>query len=386
MYRVELLELSDAVQEAGRPPAANLTTLWACAPIERPCHLAAKLQGAHKMAHYPNDQHPYGNSTSGTSLDPTETPEPNDPYQPQTSQQPDFELEQQFRHSGWAHRRNQVWRALNSCQVSKSRLERFAGCGTRAWVVRDSERPDRVRVLADYCRDRWCGPCGAARSSVIADNLRSVIEDRPCRFITLTLRATDQSLRHRLEHLYSSFRRLRRLPTWRDNVVGGAAFTEVVWSPKSQAWHTHLHILAIGKFLPHDELSAAWLKATGDSYIVDVRLVRGHEHALRYVTKYATKPLSPDTVDDHARLCEAITALQGRRLVLTFGAWARVKLTATPSGTEWQIVGRLCEVIRLASQGVAWAVHVLAKLRRHPTCPETHNLPAERAPLLPGFG
>lgn len=269
-----------------------------------------------------------------------------------------------FRHSGWCHRRNRIFRALHSVYGTSDRLARFEACGMNAWVLADPASDHRYRVVADYCHDRWCQPCANARSRTIAENLRKKVQDHPHRFITLTLRSDDEPLAALLKRLYTSFAKLRRSVLWSHTIRGGAAFLELKYGHANSRWHPHLHIIADGKFLPQKALSATWLKITGDSYIVDVRLIQGHEDTIRYVTKYASKPLSPTFADHHDLLCEAMLACRGRRLCLTFGTWAGTRLTDVHDDTAWQPVAPLWEIRKRAMAGDGHSIRLLNFLRR----------------------
>lgn len=273
-----------------------------------------------------------------------------------------------WRHSCWHRDRMRVWDSLVKVGASESRLSRFAACGSNAWVMGDPDNPDRVRVAACYCHDRWCVPCGRAKARTVAGNLRCLIADEPHRFITLTLRADDEGLAQRITRLYQSFARLRRTTLWQRAVTGGCACCEPVWSDKSGCWHVHLHVIVAGRYIKHADLSKAWLRATGDSYIVDIRLIHGHDKAVDYVTKYACKPLPASTVRDSDHLAEAMIALRGRRLVLTFGAWSHVKLTAQSDTTQWIAIAPLPDVLRRADLGDAWSIAILRKLRGSYAC------------------
>ena len=309
-----------------------------------------------------------------TSLDPEDSPVDRPPPQPQPNHAGDghpcphdhagdAELCIDWRHTCWHRDRLRVFEALQKCPIGETRLQRFADCGIDAWVMEDCNCPGHLRVAASYCHDRWCVPCGRAKARIVADNLRSVIQDQPHRFITLTLKAKNEGLANRISMLYASFRRLRGYAVWRNNVVGGAAFCEPVWSTKSECWHVHLHIVAEGKFIPQAELSAAWLKATGDSYIVDVRLIYGHDKAVDYVCKYAAKPLDPATLRNPDLLSEAIMALHGRRLILPFGTWHGIRLSEVSYDTQWKALTPLGELLRRAAAGDEWAQSVLRNLR-----------------------
>lgn len=319
------------------------------------------------------ERHP----TAVSSLDPSESPVHSSPQPPQT-QPAESQLDPAvWRHSCWFRDRARVYDALVATYAPPSRLERFALCGSDAWVVQDVACPEHLRVQANFCHDRWCVPCGRARARLVANNLRGLVGDVPHRFITLTIRAENEPLVDRIRHLYDSFRRIRRSRRWQQCIDGGVAFCEPCWSDRSNCWHVHLHIVAHGRFITQRELSALWLQATGDSYIVDIRLIRGHDKAVDYVTKYAAKPLEPATLRNHDRLCEAMLALKGRRLILPFGDWSRVKLTAVTHETEWRAVAPLSELLQRAAAGDAWASHVLRVLKgAYASCNlDTTNVP-----------
>jgi hypothetical protein len=311
-----------------------------------------------------------------TSLDPQETPAQEAHYPTQRDVTTYPELTINWRHTCWHRDRERVYNALSSCIASDSRLERFASCGTDAWVMQDPANPERLRVTAAYCHDRWCVPCGRAKARIIAGNLRAHIGDRPHRFITLTLRANNEPLTNRITTLYAAFRALRRNTAWAKRIRGGAAFCEPVWSERSGSWHVHLHVIADGQFIPQQELSDAWLHVTGDSYVVDIRLIHGHDQAVDYVTKYASKPLHPATVRDNSRLQEAIVALRGRRLVLPFGTWHGIRLSTVNDATEWIALAPLGEILQRAASGDAWADAVLRILRGVQSCHQL-DLPLE---------
>ena len=151
-------------------------------------------------------------------------------------------------------------------------------------------------------------------------------EGKNCRFITFTLCGSGKDkLNDLVDRLYKSFRYLRSHPVW-ERQLGGAAFLEIKRSSKSDRWHPHLHVISEGKFIPQSDLSDAWRSITHDSYVVDIRPCGG-ETTKRYVCKYASKPLNSSFADVPAHLDEAIEALKGRRLCLTFGTWYGTSLT-----------------------------------------------------------
>lgn len=249
-----------------------------------------------------------------------------------------------FRHSGWMPDRDRIRAALESTFPHSRRLCRFERCGENAWVIRDEESPDRVSIASDHCRDRFCQPCSSFRARVIAGNVSHFLGSRPYRFLTVTIKTTDLTLKQGVDKLYTSFAKLRRTKLWEQKVMGGCVVCEVKPKSAGSGWHPHLHCIIEGKYLPLKPLRKLWLQITGDSFIIDISLGRDADKAAAYVTKYVTKPFGDGVTRDHSRLCEAIGALHGRRLVATFGTWTGANLTTySPSGV-WVRVCSLCEL------------------------------------------
>jgi len=191
------------------------------------------------------------------------------------------------------------------------------------------------------------------------------VSDAPHRFITLTLHSTDESLAYLLRHLYASFAKLRRTHLWRSSIDGGCAFCELKWAPGKGRWHPHLHCICEGRYIAKQALSDTWLACTGSSFIVDVQLIRDHTKTIRYITKYASKPLDRSFADDPTRLVEAVKALHGRRLCLTFGSWRGTPLMPPHDETDWVYVCPLSQLRREAADGSESARAIFARLR-HP--------------------
>lgn len=268
-----------------------------------------------------------------------------------------------FRHSGWTPYRALIRDALKRCGFDQTYLIRWDCCGEHVSVYQDAENPDRLQLRGSYCRSRWCQPCAVQRSRVIANNLHAAIDNRPCRFMTLTLRHTDDSLGDQVDRLYDAFRRLRRRRLWLRNVDAGAWFLELAYNRERDEWHPHLHVIVQGRFIRHDDLRSAWLACTGDSPICDIRMVRDPDQAARYVAKYASKPFNVKFVRYEDRLDEALLALRSRRLCGTFGDWRHVHLNEVPrDDTDWVYVGRLGVIIWRAEHGSEHAVGILSSL------------------------
>lgn len=272
------------------------------------------------------------------------------------------ELSTIFRHSHWKADRRRVWEALIDTQQTTSRLHSFRDCGSFATVMRNDNDPNRYRIAGSACRDRFCNPCARERSQNIKTNILEHVQDKPLRFITLTLRSTNEPLVELLDKLHNSFAALRRRGLWKRKVGGGVAMLEVKWSEATQRWHPHFHVLFTGQYIPQDRLRDAWREITKTSYIVDVRLVRSKDQAAKYITKYATKPLDGSFTRRPDLLREAMTALKGRKLALTFGTWRGVVLADTASEEGWSYVARLGDLICDAANGDVEANQILVTL------------------------
>lgn len=228
-----------------------------------------------------------------------------------------------FRHAGWRRQRDQVHAAMIRTGQSASRISSFCACGACSWLQR-REKPDGTlehRISTSTCNDRLCTPCANTRSWRLQLALKSRMNSKRLSFITLTLAGKDQGLTEKLDRLYKHFRALRAHPLWAEKVEGGAAFLEIKYNDKAKRWHPHLHIICEAGYIDQGELSDVWRGITRDSYIVDIKRVKDHAGAAAYVTKYASKPLNTSFSASTDLLDEALQALVGRRLALTFGTW-----------------------------------------------------------------
>ena len=305
-----------------------------------------------------------------TSLDPDEITVRFDPPHLPTAIDPHTrELHLTFRHSFWKLRRVAVYAALERSNASVAVRERFAACGSSAWVLRDPSDHDRVRLATNRCRHRWCEACQRDRRRVVVANLKLVAADRELRLLTLTLAARAEPLTDQLARIYESFRLLRRRREIADRLAGGVYFLEVTFNERTERWHPHLHVLFEGRFLPHDLVKNAWLDITGDSYIVDVRRLNGPDGAASYVAKYATKAVGASVWTNPRRLDEAIAAIAAHRTFQTFGSWRDMALSKPPTDdTEWEPLCPLADLIDAARRGDADSKRLLCQLAN------THDL------------
>lgn len=272
--------------------------------------------------------------------------------------------ETSFRHSHWQERRAKIRQVMQRTAASSFALDRWDNCGSDAFVEwSESEKKHRVR--ANYCHSRHCEPCMRAKANKMAANLKARLRERPqgkYRFVTLSLKHTDAPLVDQIRRLYLGFRKLRQAKLWKRSQRGGVFILEV--KRGAAGWHPHLHVIAEGDWLPQRALSEAWLKVTGDSFIVDVRLLKTGDDAAHYVCKYITKGTSVDVWSNPELGAEWISATRGVRTAATFGTWRGFKLLQlAQSADDWAPVDRLDTLIARARAGEEHAALLIASLR-----------------------
>ena len=320
-------------------------------------------------------------ATVRTSLDPTESPVGFDIRFADLRDIPATDANL-FRHSGWERTRSRVWAALVDTSASPGRMTSFSECGSHAYVLESVDHPGEYRVAGSTCHDRFCVPCATERSGTIAANVADRLGKKQARFLTLTLKSDNQPLAPLLAKLTRCFSRLRATKFWRTRVTGGCGFLEVKWVPEAQRWNVHMHVIVQGLYLPKRDISRLWHRITVDSYIVDIRLARDPGAIANECAKYATKPLHGNVLHDHDRLCEAMLALRGKRLVVTFGDWESVAITAKPDTEGWVHVCSLNQLIADARGGCEYAAALCGTLGVGSVILLPH-LPLARAPPAP---
>lgn len=278
--------------------------------------------------------------------------------------QPATAEEQRFRHSGWAVRRHQIYKALLRTHRPDARIDRFCNCGAGAQLQVSQDGND-LRYICMRCKDRWCAPCCSERSAGFAERVAQQIAGKTTRFITLTLRHSNTPLAAQIDRLYRSFAALRRRATTCTVFEGGAAFLEPKRNRANDGWHPHLHIITEGTYIDQRDLSRTWHEITGDSSIVDIRRVHDNADVARYVCKYVTKPADPSVFACPDALDEMITALAGRRLCMTFGTWRGIRLDADPPDAEhWITIGSVDTLRSNAAAGDVNAIRYMEAAQR----------------------
>lgn len=249
--------------------------------------------------------------------------------------------------------------------ASDARLNRFDECGSSC-TVEWSPVLQRYRMVARMCGDRFCEPCCRSRAAKVRRKLERAIGTAWPLFITLTIKPDDRDLGQLLDHLLKSFRRLRQQAVWKGAIDAAAYFVEIKLGSGSGRWHVHMHALAVGAFIPQKELSAAWRRASRGSFIVDIRRCKDADRSLSYVTKYCTKGHDAEVANDLAAFAECVSALAGRRLCGTCGAWRNLRDEVEPDDQAkpgWHRIERLAVILAAADRGEAWARVVVDQIR-----------------------
>ena len=292
-------------------------------------------------------------------------------------QPPATPQEQAARHHHWAQERRWVFDALKRAGATSRALEAFANCGN---TLRIGLIDDQLVLLCNKCHNRHCQACAAERRRSLVHAVRERIAPikTTVRFLTLTLRCQPVPLAEQLDRLLHSFRRLRQRAWWKKNCAGGVFFVELKLGENSGAWHVHLHLLVevtgtreirgeLVPWLDTYELGQQWHGVTGDSFIVDVRPLHDDEKVAAYVAKYATKPLHANVIRSPKHLDECIAAVEGRRLVQTFGAWKGIDVAAAENVGSIVSLGTVENLAWKASIGDADAQRYFdAALRKWP--------------------
>lgn len=208
----------------------------------------------------------------------------------------------------------------------KDRSKALNECRLYSFFARNVET-NRVHVISNSCRLRWCPICSTGRTGYIIHNLTPWMKKiKVPRFMTLTMKHSNDSLSEQIGTLYRNFRTLRKHKWFRKYVRGGVWFFQVKLSVNGEQWHPHLHCIIQGDYIPKMELSKRWEQITGDSKIVDVKLVRDTENTAGYVARYSARPAQLSKYPNELRV-EIFIAMHGRRLAGSWGTARGVSLS-----------------------------------------------------------
>lgn len=213
---------------------------------------------------------------------------------------------------------------------------RLQNCRKYAWFVQHKVTKT-LRVMSSRCKLRWCPICRDVSRRILTHAVDEWLQIQKFpKMITLTLKHSDDPLQLQINHLYDSFRKLRRRAYFQRLITGGVWFFQIKYNPSTEEWHPHIHCLVAGKFLPHHRLRALWLKITGDSSIVDIRKVKDLENASTEVARYATSPADLSKMPFEQAM-DIFYATKSRKICGSWGNAKGVTLKPTPQDDrdEW---------------------------------------------------
>jgi len=215
------------------------------------------------------------------------------------------------------------------------------GCGNYLHF-REYYTVGKVRLHgASFCKIHLICPLCAIRRGAKAlgayldrwDVIRK--EDPKLKLYLLTLTVKNgEDLQERQTHLTSSLRHLmqsrhrylgvsKRAPyTELSKALGGVYTLEL--TNKGNGWHPHAHMLLASYTEPSQTIiSKEWENITGDSFIVDLRPIKGDlTEGFMEVFKYAVK-FSDLSLEDNWK---AYQVLKGKNLLNSFGIFRGVKV------------------------------------------------------------
>lgn len=257
--------------------------------------------------------------------------------------------------------------SLMQTELGDDGLEKFCNCRKHANFARN-RTTGLVKVLTNSCHLRFCPFCTRSRGTMIYRNVIDYLKTAKYpKFLTLTLKHSDSPLKTQLDILYYCFKKLRRIRFFDKAVSGGIWFFQVKKSSVDKLWHPHLHCIIAGNYIPLRKLQKEWMRITGKSFVVDLRLIKDQKKAANYVARYAVRPCDLKDFDfEDAK--EIYFALQKRRLCGTWKKCRKLKLTTPPKfvGDEWKIIANWQTVMYMKHDNVIAQQILSAWLKNEP--------------------
>lgn len=207
---------------------------------------------------------------------------------------------------------------IDSPHPARKLASRLASCCRHPKLLQDNATGQLIYVPG-RCNCRICPLCGPIRAAELESCIREHVAkiDSP-RMLTLTLKSIDAPLADQIARLRACFREFRRRADFKAHIKGGIAVVEVTYNKKTDEWHPHLHCLVEGTYWAQAAIANAWERTTGDSRIVDVRMITSREAAAKYVAKYVAKATETGGLPDR-RITEKALAFSGLRVAQPFG-------------------------------------------------------------------
>lgn len=222
-------------------------------------------------------------------------------------------------------------------------------------------------VRRDRCRSRLCPVCGKERAKEVRAKLLPRIQRMDtARFLTLTIRSTDEPLAVQVKKLIASFSKLRRQKEFKGIFGWGVYTLEITWNPRRKQWHPHIHAVYDGEWVSVKDVAAAWSKITKGSDQVDIRLARSRSQVAVYLSDYISKSADASHVPDE-KIEEWATALHGKRTIGTFGDCPPLEDEDCDDETEpeqYDDLGPLTQLLTASTEGNTLAGSLAEELRQ----------------------
>lgn len=264
----------------------------------------------------------------------------------------------------------ETYTGVDEAELLGERIARYGQGRTRACLMRDYLRenpsPEAIKTVAglatcgnylhfreyftvgkvrlhnaQFCKQHLVCPLCAIRRGAKAlgaylARWQVIQEERPDLrpyLVTFTVK-NGEDLEERQAHLTRSLKRLMhhrrdfnagtRGAPWTELCKAEGAVYTLELTNKGNGWHPHCHMIVLAASAPsQSDLSAEWLRITGDSMIVDVRPITGDPvEGFMEVFKYAVK-FSDLTLADN---WHAAQTLKGKRLLNSFGLFRGVDI------------------------------------------------------------
>jgi len=175
------------------------------------------------------------------------------------------------------------------------------------------------------CESRICPECAAKYANRIRRRQSKIIKDlsptkykKHC-FLTVTRKSSSKEItRNDIIETFNAFKKLMAKFYPKNRGCGGFAVIEI-----GKNNNLHIHAIVYGYYIPQNTLSNQWLRYTGDSSVVFIKMIHNTRQCLNYLLKYLSKPPSFDNPD---RLVSYLIAITGTRRVRTFGVFYNYKL------------------------------------------------------------
>lgn len=219
-------------------------------------------------------------------------------------------------------------------------IDKLSHCAT--WLHFNLEKATGKRSMhkTNRCKkDLLCPVCAIQRSkkhlAIHAPRFEVLRKEHPeliAALLTLTIK-NGFDLNERIDHLFASLKKVKdkrrnkksggRCVTEFSKIAGAVGSYELSYSEK-HGWHPHLHMIVfLEDYLDRQAFSREWLEITGDSMIVDVRLLdeKNLFGSLLEVFKYALKfhSLTP------SQTYKCYRALKNRKKLFTLGLMRGIK-------------------------------------------------------------